>query len=103
MFIESRLHRHVVRFRCDWTRGPRWTVENRPLIDGSKPATTSGRPRPDSVLSHAFPWWQIAVELRTPAAWTTLQHVRVVEQAIEQRSDRCGVAEQLAPVVHRAV
>jgi hypothetical protein len=24
---------------------PRWTVQNRPLIDGSKPATRSGRPR----------------------------------------------------------
>jgi len=34
---------------------PRWTAENRPLIDRSKPATTSGRPRPVSSTSSRPP------------------------------------------------
>jgi transposase InsO family protein len=35
--------------------GPRWTSESRPLIDRSKPATTSGRPRPMSSTSSSPP------------------------------------------------
>ena len=27
----------------------------------------------------------------------------VVQEAVEERGDRCGIAEELAPVIHRAV
>jgi hypothetical protein len=30
---------------------PRWTGQNRPVVDGAKPATTEGRPRRDDVTS----------------------------------------------------
>jgi hypothetical protein len=46
---------------------PRWTVENRPLIDGSYSATTRGRPRPVSSTSFVIRA-QIRLQLRPPAA-----------------------------------
>jgi len=39
------------------------------------------------------------VKFRAPAARPASEHVRVVEQPVEQRGHRGGVAEQLAPVV----
>ncbi len=38
-----------------------------------------------------------------PAARPALEHVRVMEQAVEQRGDGGGVAEELSPVVDRPV
>ena len=46
---------------------------------------------------------QVGVDFGAPASGSTLEDVRVMEQPIEQRGDRGGVAEQLAPVVDRAV
>jgi hypothetical protein len=37
------------------------------------------------------------LDLRAPAARAAFEHVRVVQQPIEQRGDRGGVAEQLPP------
>jgi len=31
---------------------PRWTPENRPVVDGSKPASGAGAPSGESVLPH---------------------------------------------------
>jgi hypothetical protein len=39
------------------------------------------------------------VDLGPPAAGAALEHRGVVQQAIEQRGDGRGVAQQLAPVV----
>ena len=46
---------------------------------------------------------QIGVELGTPTARAALEHVSVVEQAVEQRRDRGSVPEELSPVVDRSV
>ena len=43
------------------------------------------------------------LDLGAPATRPALEHVRVMEQAVEQRGDGGGVAEQLSPVVDRAV
>ena len=46
---------------------------------------------------------QVGVDLGAPAAWSALEHVRVMQQAIEERRDGGGVAEQRPPIVHRSV
>ena len=45
----------------------------------------------------------VRVQFGTPAARSTLEHVRVVEEAVEERGHRRGVAEELPPVVHGSV
>jgi hypothetical protein len=39
----------------------------------------------------------------SPAPWPAFQEVPVVEQAIQHDGNCCAVAEQFAPVLHRAV
>src|ERR1700752_1838370 len=38
-----------------------------------------------------------------PTAWNALQHMAVMEQPVEHRDDRGRIAQQLAPVLNRAV
>ena len=45
----------------------------------------------------------VRVQFGPPAARSTLEHVRVVEEAVEERGHRRGVAEELPPVVHGSV
>ena len=43
---------------------------------------------------------QGCLDLGAPAArWPALEHMRVMEQTVEQRGDGGGVAEQLTPVL----
>jgi hypothetical protein len=42
---------------------------------------------------------QVGVDLGTPAARSTSEDVRVMEESIEESSDRGGVSEELAPVI----
>ena len=46
---------------------------------------------------------QVGLDLGPPAPRAAFEHVRVMEQPIEERSDGGRVAEQLPPVVHRSV
>jgi hypothetical protein len=41
----------------------------------------------------------IAVQPGAPASWSTREHVRVMEQSVEERGDGRGVAEQFPPVL----
>ena len=43
------------------------------------------------------------VAAHAPAAWSAAKHVTVLEQAIEHGGDRRRIAEELAPVLHRAI
>jgi len=45
----------------------------------------------------------VAVEPGAPAARPALEDVAVVEEAIEERRDGGGIAQELAPVFHGAV
>ena len=45
----------------------------------------------------------VRVQFGPPAARSTLEHVRVVEEAVEERGHRRDVAEELPPVVHGSV
>ena len=55
------------------------------------------------VLLRALLGAQVGVDLGAPAARSALEDMRVMEQPIEQRGDRRGVTEQLAPVIDRPV
>src|SRR5687768_13759475 len=37
------------------------------------------------------------------APWPALQHVRVMQQAIEECGDGCGISEELAPIIHGTI
>ena len=39
----------------------------------------------------------------SPAAGAALQHMAVMQQPVQHRTDRCGVTEQLAPVLNRTI
>src|SRR5262249_15435235 len=41
----------------------------------------------------------IAVQPGTPASWATGEHVRMMEQPVEEPGDRGRIAEELAPVL----
>jgi hypothetical protein len=69
--------------------GHLWTGQNRPFPAAE---TSDGLPR-GLLLA------QVGVSLGTPAAWTALEDVSVVEEAVEERGDRRGVAEELSPVI----
>ena len=45
----------------------------------------------------------VRLEFGVPAAGPALEYVRVMEEAVEERGHGRGIAEQLAPVVHRPV
>ena len=82
---------------------PRWTAQNRPLIDTSKPATTGVAAETNGVLLRGLLGAQVGLDLGAPAPRSAFEDVRVMEQPIEERGDGGGVAEQLPPVVHRSV
>jgi hypothetical protein len=46
---------------------------------------------------------QVGLDFGTPAARSTLEHMRMMKQAIEQRGYGRRVAEQLAPVVDGSI
>ena len=46
---------------------------------------------------------QGCLDLGAPAARPALEHVRVMEQTVEQRGDSGGVAEQLTPVLDGSI
>ena len=83
----------ICRSRC-----PRWTPQNRPLVDRSKPAISGGG-RDWGVLLRRLLGAQVGLDFGAPAARAALEDVRVMEQPIEERGDGGGVAEELAPVV----
>jgi hypothetical protein len=85
------------------TPKPRWTAQNRPLIDTSKPATTGVAAETNGVLLRSLLGAQVGLDLGAPAPRSAFEDVRVMEQPIEERGDGGGVAEQLAPVIHRSV
>ena len=70
-----------------------------------QPHDTGVRPGVDATTatSRRPVFWQGGLDPGAPAARAALQHVRVMEQAIEQRRDGGGVAEQLPPVFDRSV
>jgi transposase InsO family protein len=95
---------------------PRWTPENRPVMDGSKPASGAGRPkRCESSTASAGHSARglgravrsrvasVALEARAPAARAAGEHMRVMQEAIEKGRDRRGVAEELPPVLDGTV
>jgi hypothetical protein len=43
------------------------------------------------------------VDLGPPAPGPAREDVGVVQEAIEQRGDRRGIAQELAPIIHRSV
>jgi len=43
------------------------------------------------------------VDVGPPATRSALEDVRVVEEAVEQRGDGGGIAQELSPVIDRAV
>src|SRR5437773_7483345 len=84
-------------------KSPRWTAQNRPLIDTSKPATTGVAAETNGVLLRGLLRAQVGLDLGAPASRSAFEHVRMMEQPIEQRGDGGGVAEQLAPIIHGSV
>ena len=46
---------------------------------------------------------QVGLDFGPPTPWSALEHMRVMEQPIEQRGDGGGVAQQHAPIVDRSV
>ena len=78
-----------------------------PSVDTSNPAIdrrfkTGHFRRPTethAVLLRELLSAQVGVDFGAPAAWPTFEHMCVMEEAIEERGDRGGVAEQFAPVV----
>src|SRR5262249_34853815 len=131
--------------RCPRSAYPRWTPENRPVVDRAKPASGSAAPS-TSVVPRSFVSEQaarvsvgdtatrgypdmaamlraaflgksamryhgvdrsgrvsLAVQPGAPTPWPAGEHMRVMEQSIEQRGDGGGVAEQLPPVFDRTI
>ena len=82
---------------------PRWTAQNRPLIDTSKPATTGVAAETNGVLLRRRLGAQVGLDFGPPAARSAFEHVRMMEQPIEERGDGGGVAQQLPPIVDRSV
>jgi hypothetical protein len=84
------------------TAGPRWTPQNRPSIDGqNRPPQTGDR---DNGFYFVTPSGRKSAavfvrQLRGPH----LSSMGVMEQPVEERRDRGGVAEQLATVVDGAI
>jgi len=68
-------------------REPRWTAEKRPIVDGSNPAISAGG-RDIGVLPHRFLRAQVCLHLCPPAPGAAFEHVRVVEQPVEERGHR---------------
>ena len=58
---------------------PRWTSENRPLIDRAKPATTRVASETNGVLLQSVLGAQVGLDFGAPAARSALQDVRVME------------------------
>ena len=57
--------------------------------------------RTENVLPCRLLWWQVGFSAPTPR--TALEHVSVVQQAVEHGADGGCVAQQFAPVFHRTV
>jgi hypothetical protein len=47
------------------------------------------------VLPLLLVWTQIGLDFGAPAAWSAFEHMRMMQQSIEQCGDRGGVAEQV--------
>lgn len=78
------------------SRQPRWTPQNRPLVDGSRPATTVGPKRVEVYRvagSCCKSEWVLVRQLRGPP----LEDVAVVEEPVEEGGHGGGVSEELAP------
>jgi hypothetical protein len=72
---------------------PRWTSENRPLMDGSKPAISDGGRDRNECLLRDLLLAQVRLSFGSPAAWPALEDVGVVQQPVEQRRDGRSVSE----------
>jgi len=55
------------------------------------------------VLLRALLGAQVGVDFGAPTPGPALQHVRVMEQAVEERGDGGGVAQQFTPVIDGTV
>ena len=62
---------------------PRWTPRNRPFVDGSKPAISELASETSRGLLRSRLLTQVGVDLGAPAARAALEHVGVMQQAIE--------------------
>ena len=103
MSAPSRVDYDAGRRRVKASVDTRWTPQNRPLIDTSKPAITAGRPKPVEFYFIASSVRKSVWSFGAPAARPALEHMAVMQQAIEHRGDGGGVAEQLAPIVDGAL
>jgi hypothetical protein len=74
---------------------PRWTSENRPFPDTARPAISGVAIETSGFLLRGLLSAQVGLDLRAPAARSAPEHVRMMEQPIEQGRNRGGVAEQL--------
>jgi hypothetical protein len=77
----------------DLAQQPRWTGQNRPLIDTSKPATTGVAAETNGVLLRGLLRAQVGLDPGAPAPRSAFEHVRVMEQPVEERGNGGGVAE----------
>src|SRR5215467_12456890 len=79
---------------------PQGSGQNRPCGVASKPAMWDG-PGRGPYLSRFLLIRQVCFS--SPAPWSALQDVTMMEKAVEHGGDRGAVAEQFAPVFHRPV
>src|SRR5262249_32836932 len=79
---------------------PQWSEQNRPCVVTSKPGIWDGSGR-GPYLSRFLVIRQVCFS--SPAPRSAFQDVPVVKQTIEHGGDRGTIAEQFAPVFHRAV
>ena len=82
---------------------PRWTPQNRPFVDTSKPSIMWASVRDEGRVTGRSFGVQIGVQLGAPASGAALENVRMVQQPIEERRHRGGVAEEFAPVIDRPI
>ena len=80
-------------------RGASVDTSRHPLIDTAKPATTPASC--GSLAGDDDRGFDRRVKFRAPAPGAAIEHVRVVEQSVEQHGHRRGIAERISPVIHR--
>ncbi len=80
-------------------RQPRWPINNE-----NRSPQKQGRLLTGSRANQKRSWLLfLRIKYSSPAPRTAFQHVPVVQQAVEHGAHGCRVAQQFAPVFHRAV
>jgi hypothetical protein len=72
------------------------------FVDGPNPAFSGGDRDPRVLLRRRLRA-QVGVDFRAPAPRPAFEDVRLMEEAIKERGDDRGVAEQFAPVLDRVI